>query len=146
MSTNGLERQSVSVRIRTIVWTTRLVVKILNWFEAKRIKFFFICSLPRSSPLFTLAIHSPLNRCVCFSSCSVRCVLWLLFHLILSWDKIAYHQCDQIVILFFNIWQFTKIKICTIGKCLAKFGWKCCQILNKPSKSSPRFLKCSQSG
>ena len=56
-----------------------------------------------------------------------------------------FQQCDRMARLFFyNIWQFTKMKNCPIAKFVAKFDWQCCQILNKPSKNSPRLAKVAK--
>ena len=71
----------------------------------------------------------------------------LTFLRLLDYQMVFYAaQCDQMVILFVNIWQFTIMKICAIAKCLTKFGWKCFLTLSKPLKSLPRLLKFSQSG
>ena len=57
----------------------------------------------------------------------------------------VFPQCDRMARLFFyNIWQFTKMKNCPIAKFVAKFDWQCCQILNKPSKNSPRLAKVAK--
>ena len=111
VSTNGLERQSVSVRIRTIVWTTRLVVKILNWFEAKRIKFFFICNLPRSSPLFTFAIHYPYIVVFAFPVALLDVFYGYFFIWFCLGKKLLTTSVTRWLHYFFNIWQFTKMKI-----------------------------------
>ena len=48
-------------------------------------------------------------------------------------------QCDQMDILFFNLWPFTILNICSVAIVI-------CQIQNKPAKNCPRLFKSNQSG
>ena len=44
------------------------------------------------------------------------------------------------LIICFNIWPFTTLKICPIAKIFPKLGSNFCQLLNEPSKDCQRYL------